>query len=159
MRRLLLLTYHFPPSSASGTFRMLGFARHLPRYGWQTVVVAPPSLPWEPDDPELLRQVPPETVIFPVPYRRGSLLQRLAPFSVWLPKALAAGRIAIREYRPEAVLTSGPPHQVHLLGLALSRRHRLPWVADFRDPWIADGRSTAGSRLADRAGRPGWSGP
>jgi glycosyltransferase involved in cell wall biosynthesis len=37
------------------------------------------------------------------------------------------------------VLTSGPPQFVHLLGLYLKRRHRLPWVADFRDPWVTDG--------------------
>jgi glycosyltransferase involved in cell wall biosynthesis len=144
LRRLLVLTYHFPPSSASGTFRTLGFARHLPRYGWETVVVAPPSLPWEPDDFGLLEQVPVETVVVPVPYRRGSLAQRLAPFSVWLPKALAASRRAIRDYHPEAVLTSGPPHQIHLLGLVLSRRYGLRWIADFRDPWVADGRQRAG---------------
>src|SRR3990170_4403303 len=39
MNRMLLLTYHFPPSAASGTFRMLGFARHLPTFGWRAGVV------------------------------------------------------------------------------------------------------------------------
>ena len=43
-RRLLLVTYHFPPSAASGTFRMLGFTRHLPHFGWRVHVVAPPPL-------------------------------------------------------------------------------------------------------------------
>ena len=35
------------------------------------------------------------------------------------------------------MLTSGPPHLVHLLGLWLKRRHNLLWVADFRDPWTS----------------------
>ncbi len=57
-RKLLILTYHFPPSAAGGAFRMLGFAEHLPQFGWQCVVVAPPRLPWEPTDEALLQRVP-----------------------------------------------------------------------------------------------------
>ena len=68
-RTLLIVTYHFPPQAASGSFRLLGFARHLPRAGWDVAVVAPPSIFWEPDDPALGRQVPPETAVHPVPFR------------------------------------------------------------------------------------------
>jgi hypothetical protein len=39
------------------------------------------------------------------------------------------------------ILTSGPPHCVHVLGHYLKRSFSCPWVADFRDPWISDGRS------------------
>src|SRR5437870_4111524 len=111
MRKLLLLTYHFPPTAASGTFRILGFARHLPSYGWQPVVVAPPQLPWEPIDEELVRHVPPEVIVNPVPYPAHGLtkpLRRFARHALWLPKALAAARRAVEEHRPEAVLTSSP---------------------------------------------------
>src|SRR5262245_44842277 len=59
-RCLLILTYYFPPSSAVGSHRMLGFARHLPKYGWRSAVVAPPRLGWEPTDEGLLERVPPE---------------------------------------------------------------------------------------------------
>ncbi|MGA1380178.1 MAG: glycosyltransferase [Schleiferiaceae bacterium] len=34
----------------------------------------------------------------------------------------------------DLVVTSGPPHSTHLIGLAL-QRHGLRWWADFRDPW------------------------
>jgi glycosyltransferase involved in cell wall biosynthesis len=43
---------------------------------------------------------------------------------------------AVLDHRPDVVLTSGPPHVVHLLGRHLHRWTGLPWVADFRDPWI-----------------------
>ena len=68
LKKLLLITYHFPPSAASGAFRLLGFARHLPTFGWQPLVVAPPSLPWEPTDPRLADQIPAEAIVRPVPY-------------------------------------------------------------------------------------------
>jgi glycosyltransferase involved in cell wall biosynthesis len=140
MRRLLIITYHFPPSAASGSFRLLGFARHLPKCNWQVAVVAPPGLPWEPDDPELAKQIPLETIVHPAPYRRtrwNKPLRRLAPYAIWLRTALPACVRAVREACPAAVLTSGPPHWVHLCGLHLRRWHGIPWVADFRDPWVS----------------------
>src|SRR5437764_9228657 len=91
-KKLLLITYHFPPSAASGTFRLLGFARHLPAFGWQPLVVAPPSLPWEPLDPQLAEQVPDEVVVQHVPYPAAAprLLRRFAQNAVWLPRAWSA---------------------------------------------------------------------
>lgn len=35
----------------------------------------------------------------------------------------------------DVIVTTGPPHSMHLIGLALKRATGLPWVADFRDPW------------------------
>ncbi|PAP78854.1 hypothetical protein BSZ37_18275 [Rubrivirga marina] len=57
----------------------------------------------------------------------------------WVPFAKHAGRrILGRAERAQeafaAVLTSGPPHSVHLVGRRLQRTG-VPWVADFRDPW------------------------
>lgn len=149
-RNLLILTFHFPPSAASGAFRMLGFARHLPRHGWRTSVVAPPWMPWEPQDPELLKQVSPETSIYHVPYLKNRLLRKFAPAFGWFPWAWNGCRMAIREQRPEILLTSGPPHQIHWLGCALKRWYGLPWVADFRDPWCPFGRLDRGDDRGSR---------
>jgi hypothetical protein len=137
-RKVLLLTCHFPPSAASGAFRMLGFARHLPRFGWHVHAIAPPHLPWDPVDAALAEQVPPETGYDAVayPHSMPRLLRRFAPTGVWLPSAWLACRRVIARERPDVVLTSGPPHIIHVLGLMLRRTERLPWVADFRDPWI-----------------------
>lgn len=38
---------------------------------------------------------------------------------------------------PDLIITTGPPHSVHLIGLALKREFGLPWLADFRDPWTS----------------------
>jgi hypothetical protein len=142
LKKVLLVTYHFPPSAASGAFRLLGFARHLPDCGWQPVVVAPPSLPWEPVDPALAEGIPEEAIVERVPYpsRAPRLVRKFAQNAVWLPYAWAACKRLVAEHRPDAVLTSGPPHCVHLVGRWLKQKFDLPWLADFRDPWISDGR-------------------
>ena len=142
-RHLLLVTYHLPPSAASGSFRMLGFARHLPKFGWHVRAVAPPCLPWEPVDDRLFKQLPRQCVVHAVPYPQGravKLLRRFAPNGIWLPPAYRALRRIVAESRPDVVLTSGPPQCVHLLGLWLKRRYGMSWVADFRDPWVVGDR-------------------
>lgn len=35
----------------------------------------------------------------------------------------------------QAVITTGPPHSLHLIGLQLHQKSNIPWLADFRDPW------------------------
>lgn len=150
LRSVLILTYHFPPSAASGAFRMLGFARHLPSHGWRAVVVAPPTLPWEPVDHELCKRLPPETTVYPVPYTKNKVVRKLAQLSGWLPRAAWTCARAVHEQRPEAILTSGPPHQIHWLGYWLTKRYGLPWLADFRDPWNPDCRAERGHGLASR---------
>jgi glycosyltransferase involved in cell wall biosynthesis len=35
----------------------------------------------------------------------------------------------------QAVISSGPPHSLHLIALKLKLKFNVPWMADFRDPW------------------------
>jgi glycosyltransferase involved in cell wall biosynthesis len=52
----------------------------------------------------------------------------------------------------DLVYTSGPPHSMHLVGLALRKLTRVRWAAEFRDPWIDNANQPryARSRTADR---------
>src|SRR3977135_757110 len=60
----------------------------------------------------------------------------LFPYGAWLPGAICTlGKVFLR-FRPDVVVTSSPPNCVHMAGLYLKLRYGLPWVADFRDPWI-----------------------
>ncbi|HXF59211.1 MAG TPA: glycosyltransferase [Candidatus Saccharimonadales bacterium] len=78
--------------------------------------------------------------------RRAGPLQALRSLQRWtiLPDAYrswaqAAERAAserIDRGGVDAIWTTSSPESAHLAGLALQKRHRLPWVADFRDPWV-----------------------
>jgi glycosyltransferase involved in cell wall biosynthesis len=37
--------------------------------------------------------------------------------------------------KADAIISSGPPHSMHLIALELKQKTGLPWLADFRDPW------------------------
>jgi glycosyltransferase involved in cell wall biosynthesis len=78
--------------------------------------------------------------------RSGRVFGGLRSLSDWLllpdsyagwarrARSVAAARLARGDV--SAVLSTSPPDSVHLAGLSLARRFGLPWIADFRDPWI-----------------------
>src|SRR3954451_3076346 len=93
MRKVLLLTYHFPPSGAVAVYRMLGLVRYLPKYGWPPIVVAPARVPWGPEDAWWLAQVRDGTPIERVPFASGfagKVARYVAPEAHWLWPARAA---------------------------------------------------------------------
>ncbi|MDH7912616.1 glycosyl transferase family 1 [Winogradskyella sp. SYSU M77433] len=45
----------------------------------------------------------------------------------------------IKENHIETVITTGPPHSLHLIGLHLKEKLNIKWLADFRDPWTTIG--------------------
>jgi len=53
----------------------------------------------------------------------------------WYPYAVRAARRYINDNRIDAILSSGPPHSAHLIALKLHKKTKIPWIADFRDPW------------------------
>jgi hypothetical protein len=45
----------------------------------------------------------------------------------------------IEKEKISTIITTGPPHSVHLIGDLLKKKHPVNWVADFRDPWTSIG--------------------
>ncbi len=54
----------------------------------------------------------------------------------WLPFAVFKGIELIRKNSVDVIYSSGNPWTTHLVGLVLSRLSRIPWIPDFRDPWM-----------------------
>lgn len=45
----------------------------------------------------------------------------------------------IKEQGIDTIITTGPPHSLHLIGLRIKELHAIKWIADFRDPWTTIG--------------------
>ncbi|MBC2844931.1 glycosyltransferase [Winogradskyella flava] len=45
----------------------------------------------------------------------------------------------IKEHQIDTVITTGPPHSLHLIGLQLKETCNMKWISDFRDPWTTIG--------------------
>ena len=41
----------------------------------------------------------------------------------------------LKEHPVDAIISTGPPHSMHLIALKLNKDLNIPWIADFRDPW------------------------
>jgi len=159
--RLLLATLYFPPMGMGGVQRPLKFARYLPEFGWDVTVLTPEPAAHSPVDESLMREIPPNVEILRVPWvepghafrgkDQGPMVRRDPPrwaktIQQWLrwPDdkrgfARSAYNIAVERHKRDpfdAVLTTSPPPSIHLLGMNLRQSASIPWVADFRDPWL-----------------------
>jgi glycosyltransferase involved in cell wall biosynthesis len=71
-RRVLMIAHYFPPAGGSGSNRALAFARYLPEYGWEPIVITPTAAWASNRDDELLTHIPPGVHVI----RTRSLEQR-----------------------------------------------------------------------------------
>ncbi len=53
----------------------------------------------------------------------------------WIAPAVRAGLDTARRLRPDVIYSTSPYNSAHLIAMILARWCRVPWVADFRDPW------------------------
>jgi len=58
---------------------------------------------------------------------------------IWNKFAYQAAREELFTNKYDAVITTGPPHSTHLIGLKLKKKYNINWIADFRDPWTQMG--------------------
>ncbi len=73
-------------------------------------------------------------------FRRNalSMLQTPDPYWGWYFPAVRAGSRLIQQEKISAIFSSGPPWTPHLVARRLAKKFRLPWLADFRDPWAGN---------------------
>lgn len=58
------------------------------------------------------------------------------PRRFWVKPSIKYLSMYLQEKPVDAVVTTGPPHSMHLIGLGLKKHFsQIPWIADFRDPW------------------------
>ncbi len=172
-KKVLIITYYWPPSGGAGVQRWLKFIKYLRTFGWEPVVYTPANPERPVVDNSLEKDIPDGITVLQTPIwepyrmykrfvgrkkedtinsaflsegRKAGLAERI---SVWLRGNLFipdARRYWIRpsvrylceyleSHRVDAIVSTGPPHSMHMIALEVSRRFRTPWLADFRDPW------------------------
>ncbi len=163
--KLLIITSNFFPDPVVGAVRATQWARLLPEHGWQ-VDVARKHHGYSATGAEVSEAVHPHIKVHfisdaPSPFtaRRlgrlgpaknafaGFMGRFMAPDTGILFWTTAGDRLArlVGEIRPDAVITTGPPHSVHTAGMRLKKSFPdLCWVADFRDVYHAHMRREAG---------------
>jgi glycosyltransferase involved in cell wall biosynthesis len=156
-RRILVVSYPYPPMPTVGGNRWLAMSRYLRELGHEVTVLTTSAFGSLPGDAEhdvvrsgdliaapWLRRVmgrpplPEPGGALPVDTPPSRLITGVAvpdPYVVtWVPGAIAAVRRLLRHERFDAIVTTSAYESAHLVPLALGRS-RPAWVADFRDGW------------------------
>lgn len=169
-KRVLIITYYWPPSGGSGVQRWLKFAKYLPEAGWEPVIFTPENPDFDLKDKSLEKEISKdlEVMKFPIwePYQlldriRGkkeshpgrvmeqkeqSFIEKAAiwlranlmvpdPRVFWVKPSVKFLTELVEKGQFQAIITTGPPHSMHLIGRDLKRKTNIFWLADFRDPW------------------------
>src|SRR6185295_17109271 len=66
-KKVMIVTYYWPPSGGSGVQRWLKFAKYLPQLGWTPFVLTPATPSFTIKDESLIGEVPSETVVIKLP--------------------------------------------------------------------------------------------
>ncbi|EZH75941.1 glycosyl transferase family 1 [Aquimarina atlantica] len=57
----------------------------------------------------------------------------------WVKPSITYLQKYVSEHKINVVITTGPPHSIHLIGKELKKHTGVKWLADFRDPWTTIG--------------------
>jgi glycosyltransferase involved in cell wall biosynthesis len=164
MKRALVVAYFFPPIGGGGVQRTVKFARYLPDFGYEPVIVTgyggsiTDKLG---SDETLAHELSHDLVVHriaapepPPPTLTRARLERWLRIEPawrrwWVGGAIAAGATA---ENVDVIFATMSPFDSAEVGASLSKQLGKPWVADLRDPWALDEMlvwPTAVQRLAE----------
>ncbi len=175
-KKLLIITYYWPPAGGPGVQRWLKFVKYLPDFGVQPIVYIPENPTYPITDEGLLKEVSDKAIILKnkifEPYQLASIFSKKQTQKIssgiipaakkqsfleklllwvrgnlfipdarkyWVNPSVAYLKNYIQENNIDTIVTSGPPHSLHLIGLKLKEQLNIKWLADFRDPWTTIG--------------------
>ena len=175
-KKLLIITYYWPPAGGPGVQRWLKFVKYLPDFNIQPIVYIPENPTYPIIDNELLDEVSDKAIILKnkifEPYQLAGFLSKNKTKKIssgiipnkkkqsflekamlwirgnlfipdarkfWINPSVKYLKEYIQENDIDTIVTSGPPHSLHLIGLKLKQDLNVKWFADFRDPWTTIG--------------------
>ncbi|MDG1038341.1 MAG: glycosyltransferase family 4 protein [Polaribacter sp.] len=162
--KVLIITYYWPPAGGSGVQRWLKFVKYLQEFGIEPVVYTVDNVIYPKEDKTLLHEVLENITVLKQPiweptdllfwkkdkpqksgisnvsksgllsFVRGNFfipdpkLFWVKPSVKYLQKYLDLNKI-------DTIISTGPPHSMHLIANKLRQKNNIKWIADFRDPW------------------------
>jgi glycosyltransferase involved in cell wall biosynthesis len=172
-KKVLIITYYWPPAGGAGVQRWLKFVKYLPQFGWNPIIYTPENGEMPVIDHSLLKDIPQDITILKTPiwepyewYKKfvgagksekintGFLTEKKKPgfaekIAVWIRGNLFIPDARCYWIKPsvkflldylktnpvDVIVSTGPPHSMHMIALKVTQQTGIKWVADFRDPW------------------------
>nr|WP_278022227.1 glycosyltransferase family 4 protein [Flavobacterium ginsengisoli] len=175
-KKLLIITYYFPPAGGPGVQRWLKFVKYLPEFDVQPIVYVPENPTYPIVDEGLVNEISDKVIVLKnkiwEPYQLASIFSKNKTKKIssgifpqkkkqtfldktflwvrgnlfipdarvfWVKPSVSYLEKYIQDNNIDTIVTSGPPHSLHLIGLELQQKLNVKWFADFRDPWTTIG--------------------
>ena len=162
IKRVAITVYYWPPSGGSGVQRWLFLANYFATKGLDVTVFVPNNPRIAQRDDALRQKVhqgiteikvdgwePMQHSSKPIGENLGEKRGIVKRFMLWVRAnffipdarvywAKAATQVFLKQHKQkpfDLIITSGPPHSLHLIGLQAKQQTGMLWIADFRDPW------------------------
>ena len=172
-KKVLIITYYWPPAGGAGVQRWLKFAKYLPEFGWDPVIYTVENGEFPVLDHSLEKEIPDSVnvirkkIIEPYNWYKKFIGQKkeerinagflagkeksekkenLAKWirgnmfipdarKFWIRPSIKYLLTYLKKNPVDIIISTGPPHSMHLIALDLKKKLNIPWIADFRDPW------------------------
>jgi hypothetical protein len=160
-RRVLIVTYHFPPEPSAGALRPSYLAKYLSEFGWEPTILTRYPGPGVSRRENVVTSIDlferfgikgrTDGLGAHVPLMNGAAQRPAAVRSArefaksilffpdraagWLPAALFQALQVSAHTRFDAIISSSPPLTAHIVASLVARFRGLPWIADYRDLW------------------------
>lgn len=172
LKKVLIITYYWPPMGGGGVQRWLKTTKYLREFGWEPIIFTANKGEGAFVDEKISSEIPENIETHRVniwePFKLYKKFtgknqdKSLVPgevasndqswshkLSVWIrgnffipdarmfwinPSVRYLNRY-FRNNKVDVMVSTGPPHSTHLIALKIIRKHPIPWLADFRDPW------------------------
>ena len=162
--KVLIITYYWPPAGGSGVQRWLKFVKYLQEFGIEPVVYTVENANYLKQDASLLNEVPKGIEILKHPIweptallfwkkskqqtkgisnvSKGGFLSFIRgnffipdPKVFWVKPSVSYLQKYLDNHTIDVIISTGPPHSMHLIAEKLHQKNTVKWLADFRDPW------------------------
>ncbi|MDA3885283.1 MAG: glycosyltransferase [Candidatus Delongbacteria bacterium] len=144
MKKVLIISYYFPPNAGAHVQRITKFAKYLSCFGYEPIILTNKIHSKRTDNilasevshikkyycPDLGKIIPGEI--------KKTLSRFLQPDkqSIWRFTLIKYALKIIKKENIDIVFVSNPPHSVGYFGSIISNKAKIPYVLDFRDEWI-----------------------
>lgn len=173
MKKVLIITYYWPPSGGAGVQRWLKFVKYFRQFGWEPIIYTPENPEAPAVDLSLEKDIPDGIAVLKTPvwepytaYKRWvgkkkdekimtgflrekshvSLTEKIAIWirgnifipdarKYWIRPSVKFLMNYLKNDPVDVIVSTGPPHSMHLIAAGVHKQLKIPWVADFRDPW------------------------
>lgn len=173
MKKVLIITYYWPPTGGSGVQRWLKMSKYLPEYGWHPVIYTPENPESGIIDNSLQKDIHENLTVvktkikepfeiykkitgrkkgemigtgFLSEKKSDSFAEKLSVWirgnifipdarMLWIKPSVKFLTSYLKKKPVDLIVSTGPPHSMHLIALKVSKKLSVPWIADFRDPW------------------------